>query len=221
MGTNYSGLQTMVSGLLNRRDATTSQVQGWIQLGLQRIQRELRVPAMEEIANITIQDYTLWDGSLYTPFPGIAIPSDFIELIDLLSPGGHRLQKEDITRVDEIAKALGPPRWYYRKGGAWLIAPAPIPGTVMTIVYYGEFDPLINGTDTNIISNIAPDLIVYSALGYAADFYSDKRGDSWEKRYQATLIAIQNQADEDETNGGSTVSPAYSWPPEYTYEPYA
>jgi len=159
---------------------------------------------MEEIVQVTIPTYTL-------PFAGITIPADLIELIDLIDPWGHRITKEDITTVMQYAKTVGRPWYYYRYGGVWLLGHAPPAGTIITVVYYGEIGQLVNGTDENIITDIAPDLIAYASLGYAADFYSDKRGDGWEQRYQQILTDIQDQSDDDETSGGSTVSPAYMW----------
>lgn len=205
----YQDIQNNVTALLNRNTATTAQIQAWIQNGIQRIQRELRCPAMEKTALITF--------SPSVPFTGITIPNDFIELIDILNRYGKRLQKEDISRVTYLQNVAGPglPQYYYRQGGLWLIGPAPVvtdPTEQMTIVYYGELAPLVNPADTNTITLISADLIVYAALSYAGDFYTDTRQQGWEQRYLQIRDDLQVMADEDESSGGATMSPAFFWP---------
>src|SRR6476620_5854244 len=118
----YSDLQTQFLGLLNRRDATAAQAQSYIQNALQVIQRELRCPAMEKSLVVTIAG----------PYTGLAIPSDFIELqnlIPLTISGGAtqsdyaRLEKTDISRALSGAVDTGLPRQYCRQGGLWVLAP--------------------------------------------------------------------------------------------------
>lgn len=202
---NYSDLQAKVSGLLNRRDATPTQIQGWIQDSIQRIQRELRCPAMEQVVDVTIGSYSL-------PYPGLPIPSDLLELIDLLDHHGNRITKEDVSRVSYLSREASVPRYYYRLAGRWLLGPAPQVGHTIRIVYYAEIGALVNPTDENVITDIAPDLISYGALSYAGDFFVDKRTSQWESRYSQIIQAIQGMADADELSGGSAVSPAYDWP---------
>lgn len=201
--TAYSDLQAQVSGLLNRRDATTAQVQAWIQLSIQRIQRELRVPAMEKVVLVTIPSNT--DGT-------ITVPSDLLELIDIINPWGVRLVKKDITEVLQAAKTTGNSLIYYRQGGKYLIGEAAQANDVFTLIYYAELAPLVSPTDTNIVVSIAPDLIVYGALGYAGDFYVDKRTATWEQRYGQIIEDLQAMADADENSGGATVSAPTYWP---------
>jgi hypothetical protein len=202
----------MVSTLLNRRDATSAQIQAWVQNGLQRIQRDLRCPAMEKIVTVTITN-------TYVGSQGLAIPSDMIELIDLNNSQGDRIEKKDITTVNtlmggfqNIPANFDFPRFYYRKGGGWLLAPMPVLNDTIEVVYYAELGPLVNPTDTNTITIIATDLVAYAALCYAGDFFTDRRADKWEARYQQIKGALQDQADEDELSGAATVSPAFVYP---------
>lgn len=204
---SYQDIQNNVAALLNRNTATTAQIQAWIQNGIQRIQRELRCPAMEKTVTVTFNPAN--------PFTGIIIPNDFIELINIFNRYGKRLTKEDATRVKYLMQWPGIPAYYYRQGGLWLIGPAPItadPNEQMALVYYGELAPLVNPTDTNTLSVIAADLIEYAALSYAGDFFTDTRAPGWEQRYTQIRDDLQVMADEDESSGGSTVSPVWYWP---------
>lgn len=203
----YIDLQNMVSGLLNRPTATPAMIQGWIGNGIQRIQRELRCPAMEKVVEV--------DFSPTQPFTGIPVPADFIELIDIFNAGGKRLSKEDASRVKYLMKDAGIPQYYYREGPTWLIGPAPNvkdPTVKMTLVYYAELPALVDPTDTNALVIIATDMLAYAALTYAADYYTDNRGPQWEAKYIQIRDDLQVMADEDEQSGASTVSPSWFWP---------
>jgi hypothetical protein len=106
----------------------------------------------------------------------------------------------------------GIPANYYRQGGLWLIGPAPGPADTITIVYYAELGDLINPSDTNVLTTIAPDLIWYAGLTYAGVHFTDTRLQDWQTQYSQILGDLQGQADEDELSGGSVVSPALIWP---------
>lgn len=199
---NYGELQSTLQGLLNRRDATTAQIQAWLQNGLMRIQRELRCPAMEKTVVVTIA----------SGYAGLIIPSDMIELIRLVNSQGIRITKEDISTVNRLAINTGFSQYYCREGGAWLLGPSPVIADTIKIVYYAELGDLSLSTDSNVISQIAGDLCIYAGLGYAADFFTDRRTAAWEVRYQQILGDIQQQADEDELSGGSVVSAALHYP---------
>jgi len=205
---NYGQLWANLIALLNRRDCTTDQAKSFIQNALTRINRELRCPAMEKTVVATI-------GSGYT---GLTIPSDFLELINLIPVSQtydqRRLTKCDISLAKQLAINVGSPAKYCREGPQWIIGPAPAEGDQIQIDYYAEIGALTNDSDTNVISIIASDLIIYCALSYAADFFSDKRGDKWESRYQQIRNQLQIMADDDEESGAVQVQPAYAYPDE-------
>jgi hypothetical protein len=207
---NYNDIQTQFLGLLNRRDCTTTQAQAYIQTALQRVQRELRVPAMEKAVIATVA----------AGYAGLIIPQDFLELINiipLMTNGGteqtdmKRLEKCDISTALVKSINTGIPRQYARQGGVWILGAAPVLGDTIRIDYYAELGALVNPTDTNVVTLIAPDLLYYAALGYAGDFFVDKRKADWEARYQQILADLQDQADEDEQHGAAAVQPAFHY----------
>lgn len=211
---NYLQVRQQFQSLLNRRDCTDTQAQAFVQAALQRIQRELRVPAMETSALAVI------DGTLITN-GGLAIPADLLELINLIpltTLGGlqqtdmKRLERCDISRALIGALVLGIPRQYSRRGGVWVIAPAPASGDTIRIDYYAEFAPLVADVDSNIVTLIAPDLLYYCALSYAGDFFTDSRSQAWESRYGQILIDLQEMGDSDDQHGASVVQPAFNYP---------
>jgi hypothetical protein len=227
---------------MNRRDftANTALQTTFINQGIQRIQRELRCPAMEKQLQITIPpNYVGWQG--------VTIPNDFLELIDIYDTSINiKMTKVDLSRalngaqvqsntpmVNGSPQIAGPPTVYCRQGGQWILAPSPASGSIIQVDYYCELAPLVNPTDTNTISIIAWDLIVYAALVQAGIYYNDpRRGttpnpadptkmvDGWEGQYNQILDSLQDQSDEDDENGAAVVMPCYVMPLDWEFEHY-
>jgi hypothetical protein len=198
---NYGQMKTQMRGLLRRRDCTDDLVETFMQQGIARAQRGLRVPAMEKSELLTIGTYD-----------GIDIPNDFLELKELTVNGGKVLDKKDLNSVLQGESDVGLPVMFARQGSKWRLAPAPLADTVIRVNYWGELTALSADADTNELSGIAPDLFIYSALAYAADYFVDKRASGFAATYRDIRDELQAQADMDELTGGAAVAPAYSYP---------
>ena len=206
---DYDQLRAQFVGLLNRRDLTPTLRDTFIKQSIQRIQRTLRVPAMEKSLRITA------DGTTNK----VALPRDYLELVNLVDETtNYRIQRSDLTTVRQTATLLGEyPKIFAREGRTLLLAPTPPGGATLRMDYYADFSGLSEGTDSNILTDIAPDLIVYGALSYATDYFLDKRKDQFEGTYQRIFMDLQDQADRDELSGGVSVKPTYSYPPDSAY----
>src|SRR6187455_2195525 len=131
-----SELTTQFTGLMNRRDLTanTALVSTFIDQAIQRVQRELRVPAMEKTVEITIP----------ADYDGLEIPNDLIELISITPTATSvRLRKKSIDVVKQAALTTGCPTMYARDGASWILGPAPIEDDVISVKYYAETTPLV------------------------------------------------------------------------------
>lgn len=202
---NLAEVRAQFTGLINRRDlsSNTTLANTFINMAIMRIQRELRGPALEKIVQVTIT----------SPYTVLVIPSDFLELISIIPDKSNAaLTKCDISKARALAQTVGCPEFYARQGGQWILGPAPAAGDVIDLTYYAELTPLVLDSDTNVISLVAWDLIVYGALSAAGDYYRDNKTPDWEARYTQILKALQDQGDEDEFSGGSAVMPAYIYP---------
>jgi hypothetical protein len=194
---------------MNRTDlnANPALASTFLNQAIIRLQRELRVPFMEKIVRYTIPN-------TYDPSLGLVIPSDLLELIDINvdSDGDglwdYPLQRVQLKNAMAQAQYIDTPRVFARRGGYWLLGPQPAQGSVIEIVYYTEFAPLVLPTDTNTISRIAWDLVVYGALSVACDYYNDERGQLFEARYKQIGNDLQNMADGDELTADAAVRPA-------------
>lgn len=204
---NYGELKAQFAGLLNRRDMTTVQQDSFMQQGISRIQRELRVPPMEASVSVT------QDGS-YTAFP---IPSTLLELIDISAYDASGTFVRTLTGVDLQTALLTArnsgfvPECYARRGSDYVVGPVPATGMQLRIDYYAELPALSADTDTQTLTRIAPDLFIYAALSYAADFYVDKRVGAFEARYQSIKDTLQQQADLDDLTASKAMRPAHDY----------
>ena len=71
---------------------------------------------------------------------------------------------------------------------------------------------MTQNTDENTLAAVASDLIIYGALTFAADFYLDERGPLFEQKFIQFLDEIQEQANDQEMNGGvQSIQPSYQY----------
>lgn len=199
---NYGDLKSHFNDLLNRSDITSSLTTRFIDQGISRIQRQLRTP-LNEIK----KDYTITSQT-----ENLTLPTDFLEIISLYSAEYElkRITMKEYRKLGNNAYA-GKPQVFVREQQHLKLFPQPTSGTV-TLYYYGEFDAMTADSDESKLAQVAPDLILYAALTYAADYYLDERSTLFEQKYQAFLQEIQGQSDDQELNGGTqAIAPAYAY----------
>jgi hypothetical protein len=194
---------------MNRSDLNTNTALAttFLNQSVMRIQRELRVPFMEKIVHYTIDN-------TYDASTGLAIPTDFLQLIDInVDSNGsglidYPLQRVQLKEAMGRAEVIGIPQVFARRGGYWVLGPRPASAAIIELVYYVTFDPLVNPTDTNVLSVAAWDVILYGALSAAADYYNDDRSQMFEARYNQIAQNLQAMADADELTADAAVRPA-------------
>lgn len=199
---NYGDIKTHFKDILNRSDITDAQTERFIDQGITRIQRQLRTPASERTKETTITSQT----------STLTIPSDFIELISLYH-STNELTRIPMSRYRELSGDVyaGKPLYFARQGEKLYLYPEPSDGT-MVMYYHAEFDAMTDDSDENILAKMASDLIIYAGLTYASDFFMDERTTTFEARYQQFLLEIQEQANDQEMNGGTQViNPSYRY----------
>lgn len=200
---NYGDLKAHFTDLLNRSDITDALKARFIDQGIARIQRQLRTPMNEKVRNYTITSTTA----------SVTVPNDFLELITLYYDD-RELRRLPVSNFRPLAAKTysGKPIYFARQQADLLLHPQPTSGT-LTMVYYGEFDTMTADSDENILAKVAPELIIYSGLTFAADFYLDSRADVFERKFNQFLIEVQEQAYDQELTGGiNAIQPAYEYP---------
>lgn len=200
----YSDIQTEFLARLNRRDCTPTLGKYFIQNSIKRIQRELRVPAMEKGIVATI-------GNIFSG--GLDVPGDLIQLIAITSEdSGKELKRSSLQKVLITQKYAGNAyaTMFSRRGSQFLLAPLCNQGDKIRMDYYAAFAPLVNDSDSNVLTDIADDLIIFGALVYGCTHFNDKRKDGFETDYQSRLSELNDQAVKDELTGNAQVDPAHN-----------
>jgi hypothetical protein len=181
---NKGQIRSQFIALLNRNDCSNELADTFIEQGLARIQRTLRVPSMEKTAVYTINDVAP---------ETLALPNDFLN-IKYLYCGTTLLQYVDLGKYLQAPSYVDTPSMYTRLQGNLKLKPIPAEGTEVLMVYYGEIPDLAEDTDTNFLSVIAPDLLIYGALSYAADYFIDERKGLFEETYGRVYQELVEQA---------------------------
>lgn len=205
---NKAGIRSQVLGLLNRNDCTNALADVFIDQAVARIQRTLRVPAMEAQEVVTTNNVS---GDT------IVLPEDFLNIKYLYTPKSdgtsQMLEYKDVSNFLALPSSIGVPAYYTRIRGELKMKPYPQAGSVINVIYYNEIPDLVNDTDTNFLTAIAPDLLVYGALTFAADYFVDDRKQPFEDRFAAIYGEVEEQArlvDMDQSS--IAIAPAYAYP---------
>ena len=196
--TNYSELQSSVAGWLARNDMAGI-IPDLIRMAERRINRELRIRAMEESLNTQIAN------------GAISVPADYMELKHAYLEGNPttwlgRKSIEFIYQKYPSRNADSKPGYIAREGDQFIFGPYPDANYTVKGIYYKGFDTLSDASPTNWLITNAPDLLLFGALAEAeAYIMNDQRIMVWENKYQAVRDQIIAE-DKRETNSGSILS---------------
>lgn len=201
---NKLGIRNQLKALLNRNDITDAIADTFIDQTVARIQRTLRIPPMEKTLV-----YTTSEAAPNT----LVLPNDFLKLKHLYI-NDYTLQFKDLNSFLRYPELSGnQPQYYTRIQGAYKVKSTPQVGTQINMVYYGEIPDLVNDTDENFLTAIAPDLLVYGALSFACDYYVDERKDAFDAIFGRIYAELVEQSEDMEASQeGLAIAPAYDYP---------
>ena len=197
---NKGNLRTHFKAVLNRSDITDALADTFIDQGIARIQRSLRVPSMETQNTYNFTSQTT----------KVTLPSNFLEAIDVYY-GNRALTRLPMRDIQEHSKSAesGSPYYFTREGSSLLLYPQPSGGTLV-LNYYASFEEMTTDSSENLLAQIAPDLIIYAALTYASDYYLDERSAVFDTKYMTFMSEIQEQANDQELTGTiQSIRPSY------------
>lgn len=189
--TDLTSLKAEIAGWLHD-DSLTDEIPGFIQLGENRIYRDLRVRQMETALSDTIASGV------------IAVPSGYLEMKYAYINGSPmvKLQRKDaewIYHTYPTRSADGTPRYFAREAGNFIFGPYPDSGYTVKGVYYKKLAALAT---TNWLTDDVPDLILFASLCEAAPWTAnDERIGLWEKKYAQIAARVQQQDDTEEFSG--------------------
>ena len=191
----YAQLQTAVANWLDRSDLT-DRIQEFIDLAEARINRNLRIRAMETVATGTLtagtREYNLPTGYIQA--------KEFHLTTDPLTPMSY-ITPELMTRI-WAGSTQGKPRAFTFIGDKFRLGPNPDAAYTRSMVYYKKFDALSDSATTNWVITNAPDLYLYASLLEAEPFImNDERIPIWAAAYKQAIDDIQLQDNKDRHSG--------------------
>jgi hypothetical protein len=198
----YSGLKDAVADWLDRSDIST-RIPDFITLAEARINRDLRIRAMEVRSTMTTTA-----GKRYFNLPGgylqmrnIQLNTDAIKPLEYVTP-------EMLDRLYS-GSVSGVPRAYTLIGDEIQLAPVPDAAYILEMAFYEKFTELGDGTSGTVTSNWltknAPDVLLYGALLEAEPFIkNDERIPVWLNAYRESIDKIQ-KADARDRHSGSAM----------------
>ena len=189
---NYSDLKTTVANYLARSDLT-SVIPDFIQLGEQRLRRELRIRQMLKVVTTTT---TAGDST-------VALPADFLQLRDVHLDGNPTYPVEYLApgafyRNARSAES-GVPRQYTILATEFQFAPIPDSTYTIRMLYYAKPDFLSDSNVSNVFLANCPDALLYASLAEAEPYLmNDARVQLWASLYDRSVTNIQTSDDQGE-----------------------
>jgi hypothetical protein len=194
----YAELQTAIGNWLGRPgDATIAAIiPDWITLCELRLNRELRLRAMEDRATATVSGPYAALPAGFLAMRNFQLNTDPVTALDMVSP-------ELIDRVI-AGSATGRPRLYAIVNDEIQLAPAPDGSYTAEMVYWKKLDALSPIVTTNWLLANAPDLYLFGSLTEAAAYLGDDQHlEQWEARYQAAVRRLQDADDAGKWSGAT------------------
>lgn len=196
----YADLQTAIANWLGRPGDPTiaAIIPDWIALCELRINRELRVRAMEERATATVGGAYLALPAGFLAMRNFQLNTNPVSALDLVAP-------EFIDRV-AAGSVAGRPRLYAIVNDEIQLSPAPDGPYTAEMVYWKKLDALSPETGTNWLLANAPDVYLFGALAEAAAYLGDDQHlPQWDGRYQAAIGRLQESDDAGRWSGAAPV----------------
>jgi hypothetical protein len=194
----YTSLVTALQQYMQRYDAlVTENIPLWIALAQQRIPRELKLLGFRTEVTGTFDGAALSTGLMQKP-------SDWRQTIAFYVGTGtsNNVHTPVYERTYEFIRTVYPdptqqatPRFYADADyNHWLLGPSPVSALPFKIAYYGTLTLLDDTTQTNWLTENAPDLLLYACLVEAIPFVkADERIQVWTSMYQNAKAALQAQ----------------------------
>ncbi len=200
--TNYTEIKSAVAEWLDRTDLT-SNIPDFISLAEARINRDLRIRAMEtrSKATTTTSDRYIKLPTAYLQMRNIQLNTDPVTPLEFIS----------LEMLDRLygSNTTGKPIAYSIVGEEFQVAPIPDAAYEIEVAYYKKFDTLGDGTGSTVTSNWltlnAPDVLLYASLLEAEPFIkNDERIQVWLTGYENAIRKITD-ADDRDRHSGSTM----------------
>lgn len=185
---NFKEVQDTVALWLNRDDLSTA-ISTFINNTISSIERKFNFQYMERLVSMTASTHELVAPSDYKSLRYSFIVDSYGERILLTKKDA----KAAIALYPNFEQHIGLPKCISTIDGGrtFLLRPTPDVDYTIEFAYYAKSSPLINDTDTNWLTDNAPDVLLYGALLNAEPFLATTDLiPVWQSRFDSELSSI-------------------------------
>lgn len=207
----YNDLLTQAGNWISRTDLSPAELALIVQLAEARINRSLRVAALESIYFQPLDaDATALVPADYLEFKEVGLYQGIGDASTLLSfSTASRVARLQRTSGEEILDRVtvhrgGTPSHFARVGTRFVLAPVPAGEFSLGGIYYARPAALSELNPTTPLLDANPDLYLWAVVLEAATLTQQPKVPLYEARYEQALGAVQD-ADERERYSGTQV----------------
>lgn len=182
----------------NRSDVATDQAKRFVRASLTRIARRARFPFQERLVELTVDA----NGTA-------EVPVDLLEFIAVAEPGRPALEFKSLREFRLWPAQGAKAKVYTRVGDRLQFRPGLSQGAKVELLYYADFVELVEDTDINQITAMAPDLVMLAACAEAGIAFVDDRQADFEAQFQARFAELEDQAASVSMRGGVSLEPYF------------
>lgn len=196
---DYSSLKSTISSYLARTDLDAI-IPTLIQLGELRLQRDLRIRPLLQVANAVM---TAGD-------PKVGLPSDFLQMrsmhLETMPVQNLTYMSPNALYRDTPVKVSARPKFYTVLANEFQFSPIPDSAYTVQMLYYAKPAFLSESNTSNVWIANTPDALLYASLGEAEPYLmNDARLQTWAALYQRAVESI-SAADEGSEYGGAPMA---------------
>lgn len=185
---------------------TFKEIQDTVALWLNRDDLTLVIPSFINHALLSIErkfnfQYMDRDDSVVATTHEVAAPIDYkhLRFAFVIDESGNRIllikkdAKAAISMYPNFSQHTGLPKYIstINGGTTFLLRPTPLNPCTIEISYYAKSSQLVNATDTNWLTENAPDVLIYGALLQAEPYMATTDLlPVWQSKFDAELAAI-------------------------------
>lgn len=195
--TTYTTLKASIANWLNRSDLTSEISDDFIKLTEADLNSKLRVRAMIDQVNITVNAETA------------ALPADFLQIRNFYILSGQTKTPLVYTTPSSMdttsgTSTTGKPTTFTILGDTLRFSPKPDATYTAVMNYFKKFPALSSTVTTNFILENHPAIYLYGSLFHAANFLggiNPQQVQTWQQMYATALERLELNDREDEYNG--------------------
>jgi hypothetical protein len=198
----YSELKLAITDLVNRSDLTTTKIDRYVKMTLDRINRQLRASFMETEATLTIGSESDAD-----------VPADYLATVSMYDDASSAVYDPFVYKGFFDFKTIDPndngTKYYTRRNNKFYFKPSLAAASTVKLSYHAKVAYPTGDTYEPELFKIAADLVIYGAVAHACAAFIDERTADFNEAFAALLEEVkEHYASSSMSEGPYAIEPA-------------